>query len=111
MKKWNSEQIKELRWRLGWSQAELARQLGCRQQTISEWETEQYTPQNAYSKLLEILANRADSQSHRIRQLPLADTVMKKDGLQQISLNEVMNFHDSELALELTQVGEIPHNP
>lgn len=50
---WTGEKIKELRLRLGWSQAEFARRLGCRQQTVSEWETNIYQPQNAYSQLLD----------------------------------------------------------
>lgn len=50
--KWNETTIREARRLKGLSQSELAKGLGCRQQTISEWEVGQYTPKNAYQKLL-----------------------------------------------------------
>ncbi|MFN8486139.1 MAG: helix-turn-helix domain-containing protein [Caldilineaceae bacterium] len=56
---WNSELIKVLRHHMGLSQAELAAELGVRQQTISEWETGMYQPKRAMSKLLTLVAERA----------------------------------------------------
>lgn len=56
---WNSELIKVLRRHMGLSQAELAAELGVRQQTISEWETGMYQPKRAMSKLLTLVAERA----------------------------------------------------
>ncbi len=44
---------------MGLSQAELAAELGVRQQTISEWETGMYQPKRAMSKLLTLVAERA----------------------------------------------------
>lgn len=49
---WNAETIRKARKMRGLTQAELAEALGCRQQTISEWELGLYTPKNAYQKLL-----------------------------------------------------------
>jgi len=48
-----------LRRHMGLSQAELAAELGVRQQTISEWETGMYQPKRAMSKLLTLVAERA----------------------------------------------------
>lgn len=56
---WNSDLIKILRHHMGFSQAELAAELGVRQQTISEWETGMYQPKRAMSKLLSFVAERA----------------------------------------------------
>jgi transcriptional regulator with XRE-family HTH domain len=56
MSVWDKESIKNLRKSLGMSQAEFAAQLGCRQQTVSEWELGIYLPANAYGKLLESLS-------------------------------------------------------
>ena len=56
MKKWNKTEVKKLRAHLGLSQDEFAQKLGCRQQTISEWELGLYQPKNAYSRLLTALA-------------------------------------------------------
>jgi transcriptional regulator with XRE-family HTH domain len=49
---WDAESIRRARKARGLTQAELAEGLGCRQQTISEWELGMYGPKNAYQKLL-----------------------------------------------------------
>jgi len=51
---WNAETIRQSRKARGLTQAELAESLGCRQQTISEWELGMYEPKNAYQKLLSL---------------------------------------------------------
>lgn len=56
---WNAEMIRALRHYMNVSQSELAEELGVRQQTVSEWETEIYTPKKAMSKLLGFIAERA----------------------------------------------------
>ncbi len=56
---WNSGMIKALRQHMGMSQGELADELGVRQQTVSEWETEAYAPSRATSKHLGLVAERA----------------------------------------------------
>lgn len=49
---WDAETIRRARKARNLTQAELAEGLGCRQQTISEWELGMYGPKNAYQKLL-----------------------------------------------------------
>lgn len=49
---WDAENIRRARKTKNLTQAELAESLGCRQQTISEWELNMYAPKNAYQKLL-----------------------------------------------------------
>lgn len=56
---WDGELVKALRHHLGLSQAELADELGMRQQTISDWETNAYTPRRSTSKYLSLIAERA----------------------------------------------------
>lgn len=56
---WDEESIRKLREKLNLTQAELAEELGTRQQTISEWETGMYRPRGASAKLLSIVAERA----------------------------------------------------
>ncbi len=53
---WTSESIRALRSHLGQSQAALARELGIRQQTVSEWETGMYKPRGASITILTLLA-------------------------------------------------------
>lgn len=56
---WDRRRIRELRRHLGLTQAELARNLGVRQQTVSEWETGQYEPRGTSVTLLRIVAEGA----------------------------------------------------
>jgi len=56
---WDRESIRALRKHLKVTQAEMAEQLGTRQQTISEWETGMYQPRGASATLLGIVAERS----------------------------------------------------
>jgi len=56
---WDARTIRALRRYLGWSQNALARDLGIRQQTVSEWETGMYKPRGASVTILSLLARTA----------------------------------------------------
>jgi DNA-binding transcriptional regulator YiaG len=56
--RWDARSVKGLRRHLELTQAQLAGELGVRQQTISEWETGQYTPRGASERLLNLVAER-----------------------------------------------------
>ena len=53
---WTAEKIAALRAELGLTQAEMAEELGVRQQTVSEWETGRYEPRGASVRMLRHLA-------------------------------------------------------
>jgi len=57
--KWNKDRIQSLRNHLGLTQQELAKRMGTRQQTISEWETGMYQPRGASATLLFLIAREA----------------------------------------------------
>ncbi len=57
---WDKDRILALRQHLGITQQEMARQMGTRQQTISEWETGMYQPRGASATLLTLIAEKAD---------------------------------------------------
>ena len=56
---WDPERVKALRRHLQMTQEELAREMGTRQQTISEWETGMYRPRGISERLLGMVAERA----------------------------------------------------
>lgn len=56
---WNGELIRALRQHMGMTQTELARELGVRQQTVSEWEKGIYNPTRATSNYLTLVAEKA----------------------------------------------------
>jgi len=59
-KDWDGERIRALRHHLGFTQSQMAENLGTRQQTISEWEVGLYKPRGASSTLLSFVAERAE---------------------------------------------------
>ena len=56
---WNKERVRALRKHLSLTQDQMARELGTRQQTISEWERGLYRPRGASKTVLGIVAERA----------------------------------------------------
>ncbi len=59
---WQPRRVRALRRHLRLSQQGLARELGTRQQTVSEWETGRYRPRGISARLLTIVAERAGFQ-------------------------------------------------
>ncbi|MGB2696195.1 MAG: helix-turn-helix domain-containing protein [Dehalococcoidia bacterium] len=57
---WDGYRVRALREHMRLSQQELARELNVRQQTVSEWETDQYRPRGASQRLLSMVAERAE---------------------------------------------------
>lgn len=58
--RWDAAGVRALRRHLGLTQQELAAELGTRQQTVSEWETGIYRPRGLSSRLLSLIAERAE---------------------------------------------------
>jgi len=56
---WDADGVRALRRHLNLTQAEMARELGTRQQTVSEWETGMYRPRGISERLLSLIAERA----------------------------------------------------
>ena len=56
---WDAKRVHALRRHLGLSQQALAREMGTRQQTISEWETGLYRPRGLSERFLSLIAERA----------------------------------------------------
>ena len=57
---WNKESVRALRKHLSLTQGQMAKELGTRQQTISEWERGMYKPRGASTTVLDIVAERAE---------------------------------------------------
>lgn len=53
MQNWPAERVRAERKKYKLNQKQLSRLLGCRQQTVSEWEVGNYAPKNAYQRLLD----------------------------------------------------------
>ena len=53
---WDADAVRELRSRMRLTQQQMARRLGIRQQTVSEWETGLYAPKGASVTLLRMVS-------------------------------------------------------
>ena len=89
MKKWSSEEVRELRWRLGWSQSEFARRLGCVQKLINEWETGLNKPSDSQHKMLSRLEGEQDIYTRRIHREAIGDAYLEEQKKDQITHSEV----------------------
>ena len=56
---WDAGKVRALRQHLGLTQEALARRMGTRQQTISEWETGMYEPRGVSERMLGMVAEQA----------------------------------------------------
>ena len=58
---WDADTVRELRSRMRLTQQQMARRLGIRQQTVSEWETGLYAPKGASVTLLRMVSEESDT--------------------------------------------------
>lgn len=56
---WDKDRIRTLRYHLNMTQEEMSKEIGTRQQTISEWETGIYRPRGTSVKVLNMVAERS----------------------------------------------------
>ncbi|MES2962883.1 MAG: helix-turn-helix domain-containing protein [Bdellovibrionota bacterium] len=86
-----AEEIRQLRYRLGWSQAEMARCLKLEPTMVSSIEAGRAVlPLHYRSYLLQIM-NQAESNAERTQRVPIAEVMMKDLGLSQIHDFDVQN--------------------
>lgn len=83
-KSFNKESIRCLRLRLGWSQADLARNMGCSTELVVALEQGNLIAQGALSSELEIIEKHADQLSEELHAQPLAENKMEEAHLEQM---------------------------
>jgi DNA-binding transcriptional regulator YiaG len=76
---WDAGKVRALRQHLGLTQEEMARQLGSRQQTISEWETGMYRPRGLSERLLGMVAESAGFEYDAGEEAPAAGSSQDGD--------------------------------
>jgi transcriptional regulator with XRE-family HTH domain len=86
---WDSEKIKDLRLRLGYSTSDLARHLNCESVDIRTWEIGTAEPNDEVLQKLELLLRQADFCADELACNPLADNLLDADDLGQIDLASV----------------------
>ena len=93
---WTADEIRQLRYRLGWSQAEMARCLQTDLATVMACEAgRQQLADECRATLLNIY-HQAESFNERMQRVPVAEAIMKSRGLCQITDFEVIDSLNSE---------------
>lgn len=93
MMDWDCQQIRGLRLRLGWSAAELSRRLGCSVELVLCWEKSEGRPDAEVFNQLSFLVAYVEQNALLLTQIPLAEAVMEREHLAQITNEMVAHFH------------------
>lgn len=82
--------IRTLRQRLGWSLAEMARQMGCTTELIQTWEAGAQVPDFEALNQLRYLLNQVDLTSDHIAQKPYVEIEIEKRGVGQLTHRDLL---------------------
>lgn len=80
-----AKQIKELRLRLGWTQADMGRRMSCSSEIVAAWENGLSVPDIDCIRQMQYLQMTADNLSDQTAQRPLVDSFLLNQELDQIS--------------------------
>lgn len=86
----NGREIRNLRQRLGWSVAEMARRMGCGTDLIQKWESDETQPDSEALNQLRYLSNYLDSYSEQIAQKPLVEKTMEERRMAQLTHRDLL---------------------
>ncbi len=82
--KFTNDEMRKLRYRLGWSQAEMARHLNIEMSSMLGFESGITIIPNEIKSSLVLISYQADSNADRTQRRALAETLMDEQGLSQI---------------------------
>jgi transcriptional regulator with XRE-family HTH domain len=86
---WQGADVRQLRQRLGWSRAELARRLGVELSAVTTWEDANQPPTEDYSDHLNFMLRHVESHCDSMARKPLAEALMAYLNLSQIHSEQV----------------------
>jgi ribosome-binding protein aMBF1 (putative translation factor) len=86
---WDSEKIRDLRLRLGFSPSDLARRLQCECSDVRSWEVGIAEPMDFQLQQLDLLQKQAEECAQEMAHHPLAESLLDTDELGQIDLHQV----------------------
>ena len=86
----NGSDIRLLRQRLGWSLAEMARQMGCGTELLKKWESGSTEPDSDALNQLRYLRNHVDSYNEQISQKPQAEREMDVRNVAQLTHRDLL---------------------
>jgi ribosome-binding protein aMBF1 (putative translation factor) len=88
--KFTGPQIRNLRQRLGWSQAEMARRMGCKVVLIENWEADSACPSSEDMNQLRFLLDHVETASEQVLEKPLLEKEMQTRGIAQLTHRDLL---------------------
>jgi len=82
--------IRNLRQRLGWSLAEMARRMGCKVDLIQKWECDSSLPDGEAVNQLRYLQNHVESYNEKIAQKPMCEKAMDERRVAQLTHRDLL---------------------
>ena len=90
----SASDIRDLRCRMGWCQADLARRLACSLDVVAKYESGESEIDAAHGRLLSAVFHQAEAAAHRILRRPVAEILMRDRGISQIHDFDVLQTCD-----------------
>ncbi|MCM2282600.1 MAG: hypothetical protein NDI61_12220 [Bdellovibrionaceae bacterium] len=87
---WTATELRQLRYRLGWSRAELAHSLGCELAVILDWEASGVPADCVHRNRLLLFMHQTEMIAENVQRRPVAEVIMKERGLAQIHETDVI---------------------
>ena len=86
----DNQEIRNLRQRLGWSQAEMARQMGCSADLIQKWESGVSIPDSDALNQLRYLRNHVEANSEQMAQRPQLEKELESRRVAQLTHRDLL---------------------
>jgi DNA-binding transcriptional regulator YiaG len=86
-----NDDFKNIRQRLGWSRAEMARRHGADLDVIDAWETGRVSPDSGALNQYRFLLSGVEEASDHVAQAPLAEAKIDAENLAQVTRREILN--------------------
>lgn len=90
--RYTASDIRNLRYRMGWTQSEMARTVGCKIELVAAWEQGAAHPEGEQQTTLIRFMQQAESNSEKIQRCPAAEDLMTRRNLSQIHDSEVLAY-------------------
>lgn len=103
----NHLELKEIRLRLGWSVAEMARRVGVDRQIVAEWESNLTIPDAEMINHYLAMLSHVEEFSERVRQMPLAESLLRDEHLDQVSESELLAWESGDIEFKPNSEPEI----
>jgi DNA-binding XRE family transcriptional regulator len=82
---WSAKEVRELRWKLGWSRADLSRRIGISAEIVAKWELHGALPSQELALELDRLLEGVEEEAFRISRRPLVEIFLKENHVTQAS--------------------------